>query len=247
MHSPDEILDQAPLLESEKDDFNDADTIRNTHPRANRKPWKNFSKIFGLKATLALVFFSVLLLIATTTTTKSRQSVPSANIANSSLANTILEPVDFAFSSCGTSPSEARQRGCHFDVLSFGWTPPECWDAEVYGEVTGSYNFTWTTLDSHESLTIEQVQTGNHEQLLSTWNSHLIACTYAWQKITRAALKQKPLDEWSARYVVAETCVRDLLDSERFDRKAMITLNQIWYPRCGLNQVGMLKILAADA
>jgi hypothetical protein len=35
------------------------------------------------------------------------------------------------WTNCGSSAYEARERGCHFDTISFAWQTKECYDAEV--------------------------------------------------------------------------------------------------------------------
>jgi len=94
-----------------------------------------------------------------------------------------------------------------------------------------------------EILTIEEVQLGEHDQVKSTWEYHLVACTYAWQKVTRAVVKQKPLNEWSSKFAVAEFCGDHLLGKGELIRDTMVALNERWYPRCGLDDRRMLGIL----
>ena len=40
-------------------------------------------------------------------------------------------PITPKYTNCGTSPEEARSRNCSFDILSFAWQTPECYDGEL--------------------------------------------------------------------------------------------------------------------
>jgi hypothetical protein len=35
---------------------------------------------------------------------------------------------------CGNTTTEARKKGCEFDLLSYSWIPPDCYDRETAGE-----------------------------------------------------------------------------------------------------------------
>jgi hypothetical protein len=44
---------------------------------------------------------------------------------------------------CGGTPDEAHRRGCRFDILSFAWQTPECYDHENT-EAFRKHNGTWS-------------------------------------------------------------------------------------------------------
>jgi hypothetical protein len=48
-----------------------------------------------------------------------------------------------ARSSCGNTPQVARQRGCSFDLISFAWQTPECYDSSLVSEFAtwGKWSF----------------------------------------------------------------------------------------------------------
>jgi hypothetical protein len=48
-------------------------------------------------------------------------------------------PIKNVTADCGISPSEARDRGCIFDIMRYAWTPPECY----YGDASTEF---WETI-----------------------------------------------------------------------------------------------------
>jgi hypothetical protein len=47
----------------------------------------------------------------------------------------IIDPIDVAKGlGCGNTTLEARAAGCEFDILSYSWTPSECFDRETAAE-----------------------------------------------------------------------------------------------------------------
>lgn len=92
---------------------------------------------------------------------------------------------------CGSTPSEARALGCQFDVMSFAWTPPACFDAALSAHVqatTGPWIFyldhnATQPIPSHDRLTNEMVVWTEHSY-------HASHCNYAWERIHRAYLNQ---------------------------------------------------------
>jgi hypothetical protein len=92
---------------------------------------------------------------------------------------------------CGSTPQEARALGCIFDVMSFAWTPPACYDGALSQQIqdkTGPWVF---YLDHNATMPI-----GTYDQLTSelvVWTEHsyhVSHCNYAWERIHRAYLDQ---------------------------------------------------------
>ncbi|KAK3179426.1 hypothetical protein OEA41_005548 [Lepraria neglecta] len=160
--------------------------------------------------------------------------------------------------SCGSTASEAIAAGCHFDTFSFGWTPPECTDLQLYNESVSSL---WSqTGDSpafytpnHDPIpfsALEDYATGmsppgaavtDRHEIFTTWEHHLVACAYGWQKVQRAAMRSWPLEEWSASYGLAKRCGPDLLTRERRDSESIKSHLKPWYPICGLEAEQMRR------
>ncbi|KAH8648272.1 hypothetical protein BGZ60DRAFT_534953 [Tricladium varicosporioides] len=47
---------------------------------------------------------------------------------------------------CGTNPQEAQARGCLWDIMSFGWVHPSCWDPAESARMEAKYGpWEWYT------------------------------------------------------------------------------------------------------
>ena len=162
-------------------------------------------------------------------------------------------------SRCGTSTSEAVAAGCTFDIFAFGWLPSECVDMQLYNESIAAlekrtsgkaaiYMDSGPVADflpeSLASILSLHQRRHNHpgsgaSKTLATgsWDHRLVACTYAWQKVQRAALRRWPLDEWSSDLTYARDCRPDLMLMWELEppKDKTFPLKE-WYPKCGLSR-----------
>ena len=162
--------------------------------------------------------------------------------------------------SCGTTSASAIAAGCHFDIFSFGWTPPECTDAQLYNEsiatlqnqTDGAFVFYTPNHDPIPLSALEDYGSGekvpaaavtdNHE-IMATWEHYLVACAYSWQKVLRAAMREWPLEEWSAKYALAKQCGPDLLWRKKKSSESIEERLRPWFPMCGLEAEQMREEL----
>jgi hypothetical protein len=88
--------------------------------------------------------------------------------------------------SCGDTPEIARQRGCSFDLISFAWQTPECYDSDLVSEFANWDRWSFYT-DSHGNVTISEVAAlAGERSLWVTWNYHIVHCTFMWRQMHRA-------------------------------------------------------------
>ncbi|KIW35712.1 uncharacterized protein PV07_02394 [Cladophialophora immunda] len=134
----------------------------------------------------------------------------------------------------------------------------ECWDQPLYDDMMRRYNesLIFASIDegevaisSHQVVeSLSQIGHGGlryeKRTLIASWRTHLIACTSAWQKVTRAVLMQAPLDSWSASYPLAKTCGEQLVYRDQFGWDDMVVVKEVGFVECGLDATGMLKMLA---
>jgi hypothetical protein len=83
---------------------------------------------------------------------------------------------------CGSSPAEARSMGCIFDVMSFAWTPPQCYDHEVsqmYLQRNGPWIF---YLDHNATQPLEFDTLSDYEIVWTEHSYHIVHCLYAWER-----------------------------------------------------------------
>jgi len=63
----------------------------------------------------------------------------------------------------------------------------------------------------------------DRQEVLGTWEHYLVGCSYAWQKVQRAAMSNRPLDSWSSSYRLAAFPISDsrTLDSDSKDEESI--------------------------
>ncbi|KAJ3475709.1 hypothetical protein NLG97_g9364 [Lecanicillium saksenae] len=135
---------------------------------------------------------------------------------------------------CGNSSESALTAGCKFDMISFTWSHPDCFDEELMAEFLSLKNWTWwfDTAGEHP-VPLDKVATGTHANLYVTWEYHTMHCTFMWKKMHRAMLQQRPLDLYVGNLNHTMHCEKVLL-SRIIDLEDKTTLIQIKYPDCPL-------------
>jgi hypothetical protein len=141
-----------------------------------------------------------------------------------------------AITHCGTSPAEAQVLGCHFDVMSFAYYPPACWDAELHSAFVSRYSHDWRwKTEDYEPISVADVLKGNHTVLRSAWEFHSLHCTYEWQRLIRALAFQRPLDRKLANFGHSHHCSQGLLKEHKKDDEGKTSTTLIlWFGDCGL-------------
>lgn len=88
--------------------------------------------------------------------------------------------------SCGDSPETARARGCSFDIISFAWQTPECYDEPLVNEFLNWDNWEFFT-EREGNHTVPRNQALQGEQnLFMRWKYHVVHCTFMWRQMHRA-------------------------------------------------------------
>lgn len=134
---------------------------------------------------------------------------------------------------CGSSPEEAVEAGCTFDLMSFTWTQPACVDEELTAEFLRLKEWAWwTDADGSEEVAQDEVALGAHEELFVSWEYQLEQCVYLWKKMQRAAVKKAPLDSYTLDAEHTSLCAEMLLDREApvEETKTVVVMK---YTTCG--------------
>ena len=145
-----------------------------------------------------------------------------------------------AASDCGMSAAEATQLGCKYDLMSFAWLPPACFDEELTQQFLGEKTWEWYQDPSARSpVSQEEVSLGNFEHLYVKWEYHLYHCVYMWRKMTRALEREVPLDAYIGDPHHTTHCSLQLLN-ENMNRNATNTMIYTKFPQCGGDHQGRL-------
>jgi hypothetical protein len=91
---------------------------------------------------------------------------------------------------CGRSPSEARAKGCRYDILSNHWVPGICMDQEAVAEYQsdGSW-FGFADEQRTEVLTVDAMS--EREFYWTSDRDHIFHCAMLWRKQYRAFFEER--------------------------------------------------------
>lgn len=138
---------------------------------------------------------------------------------------------------CGSTPAEAKQLGCAFDLFSFAYYPPPCYNKNLHDEFLAihSSDIEWRMMD-YTSITTAEVLEGNHIDLRPiSGQFHDLHCTYEWLRLIRALAEERMLDRKLARYVHSHHCSMNLLQKDKTGRNETATQTaSMLFGRCGL-------------
>ncbi|KAL9118495.1 MAG: hypothetical protein Q9187_004961 [Circinaria calcarea] len=89
---------------------------------------------------------------------------------------------------CGTTPEEARTKGCQFDLVLYSWVPPPCYDAELQQAYKDERESEWYRHReglNGEMVPQERAALGIEEGLWLSWAYHDYHCQFIWRMMTR--------------------------------------------------------------
>ncbi|KAK5658511.1 hypothetical protein OQA88_1903 [Cercophora sp. LCS_1] len=145
---------------------------------------------------------------------------------------------------CGTTPSEARAKGCKFDVNSFSWLPPDCYDEGLSDDVDARNAWTWW-LDENGTIPLshDEAAKGETKEVYVNWKDHLKHCTVMWRRMHRVLLKLEEkgrggIDSYLDRYHHTLHCEKMLVGQEQYAPEEVNTIIKAKYPDC--------RVLGAD-
>lgn len=137
---------------------------------------------------------------------------------------------------CGSSPAEAESRGCRFDILSFAWQTPECYDAELMRDFINHDTWQFYThpypnnTGDAEVVDLATALEGQRT-LYVDWKYHITHCTFMWRQMHRAYAGRGYVDSHLDSYKHTLHCQAVLLDRNTpFGRVNVVA--EVKYPEC---------------
>lgn len=97
------------------------------------------------------------------------------------------EPVENGYW-CGTTPEEALEKGCKFDLILYSWVPPPCYDHELqiaYREERESEWYRNRGGEGGETVPQERAALGIEKGLWLSWAYHDYHCQFVFRMMTR--------------------------------------------------------------
>lgn len=200
-------------------------------------PFRSWA-IVALTATiLSTLFIALLVLRPSLTAANQRQCADHDELDH--VSGDALQPLpsDSDASPCGHSRAEALEAGCIFDMLSFSWMPPDCYDADLTAEFEGLSNWRYFSEKDATSRQIPRsvAALGEHHHLFVTWEWHLRHCTYSWKRYMRATLPDGPMqsiDNVTASDAHTLHCERLILRKDPPDLQKVNTRVRLKYLKC---------------
>lgn len=138
---------------------------------------------------------------------------------------------------CSGLSIEERALACRFDIMSFSWLPPACFDGELIEEFNRVKE--WGYWEHKKGVggqvPMEEAQKGLRDLYVS-WDHHRHHCIYMWKKLHRAVVSGRPIDSYVGNYGHTKHCER-MLFSEETSNLSIALINSpilIKTPFCGL-------------
>ncbi|KAK0609432.1 hypothetical protein B0T14DRAFT_531946 [Immersiella caudata] len=154
------------------------------------------------------------------------------NLSSCNFSNSGSSSPPPVHNSCGSAPSEARSRGCHFDILSFAWQTHECFDAELMDTFIAYDNWTFYTQPNRTSETVDLGTALKGEMsLFVDWKYHVTHCTFMWMQMHRAYGVRGWIDSHLDSYAHTMHCRWALLETGTKMEEVNVVA-AVKYPRC---------------
>ena len=138
-----------------------------------------------------------------------------------------------AVDQCGSTPAEAKERGCIFETTLSLWVPPECYDFEletIYLQQPGLKYYRDVNLT--EEVSLREVKTGESIGWFVPWDHHVRHCSFAFRKLHRAAAYGKKIDGYVLQYAHTEHCLKMMTEPEDW-RSSITQFDMRMFPNCG--------------
>ncbi|KAJ4390648.1 hypothetical protein N0V93_004246 [Gnomoniopsis smithogilvyi] len=199
----------------------EADEKQDASLLGGRRQWQqslsppSTTRIISLSASIAAVFFCCLYLF-----------MPRPWLAAD-------HPGQIRYFNCGNSTQDASAAGCKFDVMSYTWVHPKCFDQELMYDFLGQDDWKWYESEDGlgQPLNASEVTRGQREYVYVTWKYYTTHCTYMWRKMHRSILTSRALDSYVSDYRHTEQCETVLNDRERgLDETSVMLV--VKYPSC---------------
>lgn len=147
--------------------------------------------------------------------------------------SSLSQDIPISVTHCGTTPSEARSRGCRFESNNLAWIPPECYDEQLSLE-WDAQDWFYALNSSKTRISKSQVLQGDLEHVWVTWSQHIAHCALLVRKYQRAVMFNWPMDNWTSSYEHTAHCAKSYTEwklmAEPQKLNAVVNLK---FPTCG--------------
>jgi hypothetical protein len=140
------------------------------------------------------------------------------------------------YNHCGTSPAEARRRGCVFETTGFAWLPRACLDSAIENQFHAhikKHNLTYyRDYNCTQLVSLEEVQCGEQGFFVHE-GYHKTHCAFLLRKLHSRYAEGKPVDGMIMNQGHTKRCMSEMLDGEMMHKGANGQWSYLKYPYCG--------------
>jgi hypothetical protein len=110
---------------------------------------------------------------------------------------------------CGNNWQEAKQLGCHFDVLASRWYSDDCYNGDLMETMLKEVDFQWFEDPYHtKPVSWAVARSGEFEALWPVKDFHIMHCLYLWRRLHSAVVEHRYLDDDVYSYGHTVHCTR---------------------------------------
>ncbi|TVY27467.1 hypothetical protein LHYA1_G003187 [Lachnellula hyalina] len=136
---------------------------------------------------------------------------------------------------CGGTPAEAKDRGCVWDLMSFSWTHPACYNKNESETFLAEYG-PWKWYENVDNKPGAEVLDESDLPYMSmVWTQehyHIAHCTYILKLLHLAAMSGHLVTDEGIGMFHTDHCVKVFLDPERVVFEKVTTRVQLLYGKC---------------
>jgi hypothetical protein len=137
---------------------------------------------------------------------------------------------------CGTTPAEARRRGCVFETTGFAWLPPACLDPATEDQFLSyrkAHNLSYFhDSDCTQMVPLTEVRQGEQGFFVQE-TYHKTHCAFLLRKLHSRYFEGKPVDGMIMNMGHTKHCVSEMLEGEMMHKGANGQFSYLKYPYCG--------------
>ncbi|KIW58048.1 hypothetical protein PV05_02598 [Exophiala xenobiotica] len=120
---------------------------------------------------------------------------------------------------CGYSFTEARSRGCVYDVMMQDWVPEPCYDSVLTERYLAQGNYTWYADGDGNIMSDEEMRKGEHTEAYMSGDYHKDHCIFSWEKLIRAMRNTRPVSQELVSYDHVLHCRHQTLGENHPDKR----------------------------
>ncbi|KAL5330475.1 hypothetical protein ACEPPN_004003 [Leptodophora sp. 'Broadleaf-Isolate-01'] len=136
---------------------------------------------------------------------------------------------------CGSTPSEAKDKGCVWDLMSFSWTHPACYNKNESDTFLAEYG-PWKWYENVNNKPGAEVLDEEGLPYMSmVWTQehyHIAHCTYILKLLHIAGMSGHLVTDEGIGMFHTDHCVKVFLDPERVAFEKVTTRVQLLFGKC---------------